>query len=312
MMKYYLYKGLFALLGRLPWTMLRGVSRALAFLLERVVRYRYVVVKSNLSRSFPSYTPAEIERTISEFYYYLVFQFLSSPKLLSLSAEQIKREHLLVEGIEIFGELKAQGHPITIILMGHYGNWELFSAGQIYFNDFGIQQDQLYRPLKDEAIDRVQREMRSAFGSDCTPKADIGRKLIGLMRGESQEGRTFAFIADQTPGRDGKVGLWVHFLNQPTAFLDGAERLARKFRLPVVYMDVERLADTRYIGRMKLLSREPHTLAEHELTRMYVAELERTISRAPAYWLWSHRRWKHTPPADVAQTIVNAERHGEG
>lgn len=308
-MKYYIYKGLFALLARFPWFMLRGMSRSLALLLGRVVRYRYAVVKGNLSRSFPDYTQTEIERTISEFYYYLVFQFLSSPKLLSLSAEQIKREHLFVEGIEIFGELKAQGHPITIILMGHYGNWELFSAGQIYFSDFGIQQDQLYRPLKDDAIDRVQREMRSAFGSDCTPKAEIGRKLIGLMKGESQKGRTFAFIADQTPGKDGKVGVWVNFLNQPTAFLDGAERLARKYRLPVVYMDVERLTDTRYIGRMKLLSREPHTLAEHELTCMYVEELERTISRAPAYWLWSHRRWKHTPPENMTSAVMNIKHH---
>jgi KDO2-lipid IV(A) lauroyltransferase len=28
--------------------------------------------------------------------------------------------------------------------------------------------------------------------------------------------------------------------------------------------------------------------------------LEQTILRAPQYWLWSHKRWKHKRPAPEA------------
>lgn len=295
-MKYQLYKSFFALLRRLPWSVLTALSKGIAALLRGPIAYRRAVVYDNLRRSFPEKSTAELERIAHDFYDHLVFQFLSSPKLLAQPTEVIKREHMLVEGMEIFSMLKAEGKPLSLILMGHCGNWELFSAGQIYFDEIGIQQEQLYRPLKDEALDRVQLEMRSALGSMTTPKDQVGRRLIQLMRQSPDSGHTIAFIADQTPGQDGRVGLWADFLNQPTAFLDGAERLAAKYQLPVVYMDVVRHNNRCYTGRMKLLSATPHLLPRHELTKLYIHELEQTIRRDPACWLWSHRRWKLKPP----------------
>lgn len=295
-MKYYFYKCAFALLAALPWGVLSWLSRAIAWLLCHVVQYRREVVRGNLKRSFPKRTPREIEVIARDFYEHLVFQFLASPKLLAQDEATLKSRHLQVSNLEVCAKLREQGYPVFLILMGHCGNWELFSAGQIYFSDLGIQQEQLYRPLKDRALDRVQREMRSAHGALCTPKAEIGRRLVGLMRQELPETRAIAFIADQTPGRDGRVGLWEEFLGQPTAFLDGAERIARKYGLPVVYLDIERRSNICYVGRFKLLSLDPQHQPLHELTRQYIRELEQTIERDPAAWLWSHRRWKHQPP----------------
>lgn len=33
---------------------------------------------------------------------------------------------------------------------------------------------------------------------------------------------------------------------------------------------------------------------EFEITDIYYQMFEKTIRRAPAYWLWSHDRWKRT------------------
>jgi len=42
------------------------------------------------------------------------------------------------------------------------------------------------------------------------------------------------------------------------------------------------------------MTRDAAAMGEYELTNDYFARLERTINRAPQYWLWSHNRWKRT------------------
>lgn len=295
-MGYHGYKLLFRLLTFIPWWLLEFISRCIAVSLHRVLCYRRAVVYDNLRRSFPECSPKETEAIARDFYCHLVYQLISAPKLLSQSEADIRQRHLLLEGLEVFEELGLDRRKVCIVMMGHCGNWELFSAGQVYFGPLGYQQEQLYRPLSNEALDRVQREMRSRYGSLTTPKADIGRRIIQLLRREVERPHILAFIADQTP-RPSVSKVWAHFLGRPTAFLDGAERLARKYDLPVVYMDVEYLGPSKYRGRMQLISSTPRMTAEGEITLKYVALLEQTIRRAPAYWLWSHKRWKFTPQA---------------
>ena len=35
-------------------------------------------------------------------------------------------------------------------------------------------------------------------------------------------------------------------------------------------------------------------MPEFAITNAYFSMLQETICRAPAYWLWSHNRWKRT------------------
>lgn len=295
--RYRCYKLLFRVLALMPWAMLEIIARGLAVCMHRWLRYRRTVVYANLERSFPKMTPKEREVIAQTFYLHLTYQFLSTPKLLSEPPSVIREQHLMLEGLEVFEQIKLTERNVCIVMMGHCGNWELFSAGQVYFAPLGFQQEQLYRPLKDAALDRVQLEMRAGYGSINTPKGEIGRRLIQLMRGAAERPHILAFIADQTP-RETVDKVWTTFLGQPTAFLDGAERLARKFDLPVVYMDIETLALNKYRGRMLLITDSPKALPLGDITRRYAALLERTIKRAPAYWLWSHKRWKLNPPTE--------------
>ncbi len=289
------------LLSLLPWEMIAFFSKVLSFIVYRLIAYRREVVTKHIQRSFPEKTDKEREAIIKEFYYHLVYTFLSSPKLLKLPKEVLKKRHLKVDGMNLFAELQAQGKKHFIILMGHCGNWELFSAGQIYFEELGIRQEQLYRPLRNKAYDKVQKEMRMRYGSIATPKAEIGRRMLKLIRDDKSEATVFAFIADQTP-KKGQVGLWTNFLNQETAFLDGAERLAKRFDLPVLYLDITREKDSVYRGEIKLISQTPKGTQDGEITQAYVNLLEETIRRTPSDWLWSHKRWKFTREEDKALT----------
>ncbi len=285
------------LLSLLPWRVITLLSKAIAFVIYRLVGYRRKVVESHIHRSFPQKTEKEQKEIVREFYYHLVYTFLSSPKLLKLPKDILKSKYLKIEGMELFAQLQAQGNKHFIILMGHCGNWELFSAGQIYFDALNLRQEQLYRPLKNKAFDKVQKEQRERYGSIATPKRDIGRRMLKLIRNKESEATVFAFIADQTP-KKGQVGLWTNFLNRETAFLDGAERLAKKFNLPVLYLDITREEDAVYRGEIKLISASPKETQSGEITQAYVNLLEETIQRTPSDWLWSHKRWKFTKEED--------------
>ncbi len=42
------------------------------------------------------------------------------------------------------------------------------------------------------------------------------------------------------------------------------------------------------------MTETPKETREGEITEMFAHKLEQTIRREPAYWLWSHKRWKMT------------------
>jgi len=115
-------------------------------------------------------------------------------------------------------------HPCAFAALGHLGNWELFSTGQLYFDQLGVTMDQVYRPLKSKLMDEFFAHQRQAFGATLTPKAQVARRLVEHLN--AAEGKTLmAMITDQAPGM-GHVHYFTLFLNQATAVLDGVERLA--------------------------------------------------------------------------------------
>jgi Kdo2-lipid IVA lauroyltransferase/acyltransferase len=88
---------------------------------------------------------------------------------------------------------------------------------------------------------------------------------------------------------------WVTFLNQPTGVYIGSEKLAKKLDLVVFYCEIMPDKPGKYQFEIKLITDNATTTPEHYITNTFFQMLEDSISKQPAYWLWSHRRWKHTP-----------------
>lgn len=290
---YLVVRMLYRILHLLPWWAIGIMARLGAMGLYAVVRYRRRLIEEHIRLCLPDLSAQEQRDTIWRFYHHLMLQFLSSPKVLYAPIDTIRARHIQVNNIEALSADMGD-RPVAIILMGHIGNWEILSAGATYFADHGLKMEQLYRPLSNPIMDRLQLELRNRHGAISTPKGDIGRSLMTLMRQpkEEQERRAIIFIADQTPS-PAYIGLWADFLHRPTPFLNGAERLARKFALPVYYADIYRDEDIRYRVELIPITSDGSTTAEGEVTMSFVRLLEATIRREPSLWLWSHKRWKH-------------------
>jgi KDO2-lipid IV(A) lauroyltransferase len=98
-------------------------------------------------------------------------------------------------------------------------------------------------------------------------------------------------IADQSPSSP-RLAYWVRFLNQDTATLHGPEKYARVHGLPVLYMDVQKVARGRYTFRFIEIAGDPRSLHTGEITQRFMTMLEEKIREHPEFYLWSHKRWK--------------------
>ena len=285
---YYILLGWAKANAMLPMRALYWVSDFLYLIIYRLAKYRVKVVRRNLRASFPEKSEAERLEIERQFYHHFADYIVETIKLAHISEKELQ-QRAYVQNPELVDQLIAKGHSTFVVFMGHYGNWEWYSGSSSRFKDCKIHQ--IYRPLNNRAVDRLFLYLRTRFNSYCIKKNDTFRDIVKLKRDKV---RTIViFLADQTPSR-GNLHYWTTFLNQDTPMLTGAERIARKLNLPVLFLDVQKLRRGYYTLEIKLLSESPKDMPENQLTEEYTRLLEQMIRRAPAYWLWTHKRWKYT------------------
>ena len=271
----------------LPMRLLYVLSDILYFLIYRVLKYRIWVVRRNLAASFPEKSEAERRRIEKGFYHHFADYIVETLKLAHISLEKLQ-QRAYVQNPEVVDRLMDQGHPCCILLMGHFGNWEWYSGSTTRFQDARMYQ--IYRPLNNKAVDKLFIWLRTKFGSFVLSKYETGRKLIQLQRNKVHS--VVIFLADQTPSRQ-NLHYWTNFLHQDTAILTGAERLARKLNIPVIFLDVQMLRRGYYTLELQLISDNPKETPENWITEEYARRMEKSILRHPEGWLWTHKRWKY-------------------
>ncbi len=292
--KLYESSGWLALLFRayavLPLPVMYLISDCLVFpLLYHLFRYRRKTVRINLQRSFPQKSAVELKMLERRFYKHFCDSIQETCHLLEMSEkEALKR--MVFENPEYPVQL-AEKHGGVLVVLGHYGNWEYESlyAMHLRYTD-AVNSYNVYKPLKNKAFDVLMHKIRTRFGGSNVAKNDIYRTVIRL-RNEGKQG-IFGLISDQSPNGN-SLGYWTNFLNQETAVMIGAERMAKQTGFAIVYADVLKTDRGHYQTTFRLVTDNPAETSEFDITERYTRLMEDTILRDPAFWLWTHKRWKH-------------------
>ncbi|MDX2063623.1 MAG: lysophospholipid acyltransferase family protein [Bacteroidia bacterium] len=273
-------------LSRLPLGVLYGVAWGLYVLVYHVLGYRRGVVDTNLRNAFPEKSEAERRAIARRCYRHLANLLLEALKSLTVSRAQVRQMFTLV-GTEVVEAQFAQGRSV-VLMLGHYGNWEMGAnavALALSRPLYGI-----YHAIANRRVDALVNRARSRFGMRLIEMRETARHFAA----HKDQVMATAFIADQSAPPENSY--WTTFLNQDTPFLQGGEKLARKYAQAVVYIEILPLRPGRYELRFELLSENAAETAPGELLERYVRRLEATIRQAPPYWLWTHKRWKHRRP----------------
>ncbi len=275
----------------LPMPVLFILSDILYFFIYYVAHYRKKVVRNNLKNSFPDKTKEELLKLERRFYHHFADYIIETIKLAHISQDELLRR-ANIRNPELVYDLLDKGHTCFIMIMGHYGNWEWFSGATARFEGRATIY-QVYRPLNNKAFDRLYIYLRTRFHSFGIKKNDTIRELIRLKQNKTHA--LLPFLADQTPSK-ANLHYWTMFLNQESAILTGPERIAKKLDIPIIYADTKKIKRGYYTVDFKLITDNPKETDEFQITENYARMMEQTILRDPAYWLWTHKRWKHKRP----------------
>lgn len=276
-----------ACLSRLPLRVHYWFADWLLYpLLYHVARYRRRLVAKNLALAFPEKSEAERQAIARAFYHQFTDTFVESIYGYRCSDAEMRRR-VVFEGMDEVNRLvDAAGGGI--FMLAHFGNWEWMASIQQWVSE-GVTEMNIYRRLKNGAMDRLMLALRAKRGGVCVEKQRVLREMV-RYRAEKKP-VTVGLLSDQKP-RPEVTRTWVDFLHQETGFLDGGEVLGKKFGYPVFYLYITREERGYYRVRMKTLAADPKNTAEGEITTAYARVLEQNIQEQPALWLWTHNRWK--------------------
>lgn len=283
------YIGLW-LLAIIPFSVLYILSDFIYFWIYYIIRYRRKVVSTNLKNSFPEKSATELKNIERRFYHYLCDYMLEDAKLLRMSEKELSK-HMTYENTETYLRMIEERGGI-VVLIPHYANFEwLIGMGSIMrHGDLPVQ---VYKPLKDAYLDGIFKYIRSRFGGYNVPKHSTAREVVRLKHAGKK--MAIGLITDQSPN-DKEAHYWTTFLNQDTVFMDGAERIAKMMNFPVFYSELSKERRGYCSVEFELLIENPKETVDGEITEIFARRLEQTIRKDPAYWLWSHKRWKLKRP----------------
>lgn len=269
----------------MPFRVLYFISDFCFLVVWFFIGYRKKVVYNNLKNSFPGLNNQEIKSISKKFYRHFLDLFIETIKLSHLPEKEI-RKRVKYKNIQLLEDYYRQGKSV-ITIFGHYCNWEWHAGFPLHSSHKTIA---LYKPLKDKRFDSWLLKLRRRFGAELVPTMRIMHALFHYHG----QGILFncAFLADQSPQLK-NTHHWINFLNQQTIVLLSAEKIARRFNIPVVYMKMQKLKRGYYTCEVVNLTSDPSCVEEFGITQMFFNKLEEQIREQPELWLWSHRRWRH-------------------
>lgn len=285
---YHIIYALWYVLSLLPLKLLYFISDILYLLVYYIIRYRRKTVKENLIGSFPDKKRDDIVKIEKEFYHFFCDYIVETIKLLSISKQNLKKR-MIFEGVdEIVKKMSSEDKNFCFVYLGHYCNWE-WIASLPYWVPNDVLCGQIYHPLKNKAFDELFLNLRNHFGGECISMKETLRKIVELKR--SRQKTIIGFISDQSP-KWNSIHHWTTFFNRETPVFTGTEKIGKQVGALIYYADVKRIKRGYYQCTFKYVTNDPKSIPDFEMTDFYTKTLQKMISEAPAFWLWSHKRWK--------------------
>ncbi|MCM0667766.1 lysophospholipid acyltransferase family protein [Flavobacterium tyrosinilyticum] len=273
------------LISILPFPIFYLFSDFVCFLVYRVIGYRKKVVRENLALTLPHLSDAERKVIEKKFYKHMCDMFLEMIKTMSMSPEEMERR-FHVTNIDLVRDYAKRGKSV-ILVASHYASYEWL----LTINPkLGFQGVAVYKRLANPYFDKLVRKIRSKYNTEMIET----RKAIPTMAKNQREGilSLYGLASDQSPKME-RIFHSMKFMGVEVPVHTGAETLAKKYDLAVLFVEVKKARRGYYEATFIPLADNPKDFENFKITEMYLKEVEKQILEAPEFYLWTHKRWKH-------------------
>ena len=273
------------LISILPFRLLYAFSDLIYFFMYYVFGYRKKTVQDNLHLVFPDKSEKEINRITKAFYHHLCDMIVEAIKSLTITETEMKK-HFTFANVELIQDVEKLNKSIAL-MCAHYGSWEWMFILQTYIKYRG---NAVYKRLGNKYFDRLVRRIRAKYNSHLITTKNIIPELTNLKK----EGipSINGFVSDQSP-KANKGFHWKEFMGIKVPIYTGAEMLAKRMDMAVVFFKVKRLKRGYYEATFETITLSPNDYKDYEISDKFLALVEKQIYEAPEYYLWTHKRWKH-------------------
>ena len=273
------------IISKLPFRLFYWFSDCIYILVYYIIGYRKKIVRNNILIALPHVS--EEKRLVIEkkFYQHMCDMFLEMIKTMSISTEEMK-ERFKITNIELLKEYEQKNKSI-ILLAAHYASWEwLLSINEsTSFKCYGV-----YKKVNNKYFDAKVRAIRSKFKSILVTTDNT----IALINDNEKNGimSLYGLASDQSP-QVHKTFHWQQFMGITVPVHTGAEMLAKRYDLEVVFAKVKKVKRGYYEATFVPIANNPKSIPDYEITDAYLKEVEQQILEAPEFYFWTHKRWKH-------------------
>ncbi len=273
------------IISKLPFRLFYWFSDCIYILVYYIIGYRKKIVRNNILIALPNVS--EEKRLVIEkkFYHHMCDMFLEMIKTMSISSEEMK-QRFKITNIELLKEYEQKNKSI-ILLAAHYASWEwLLSINEsTSFKCYGV-----YKKVNNKYFDAKVRAIRSKFKSVLVTTDNT----IALINDNEKNGvmSLYGLASDQSP-QVHKTFHWQQFMGITVPVHTGAEMLAKRYDLEVVFAKVKKVKRGYYEATFVPIANNPKSIPDYEITDAYLKEVEQQILEAPEFYFWTHKRWKH-------------------
>jgi len=272
------------LISILPYRMFYGFSDFVCFFVYRVLGYRKKVVRDNLELVFPMKSKEEINRIQKDFYKHMCDMFLEMVKTMNLSKAQVKKRYHIVN-IDILKEIEKE--KSMLIVCSHYANWEWNVSINNYVQAKGYA---VYQKIGNKYFDSWTRKVRARWNTTLINQQETTKTIVANVRQGIIAG--YGMVSDQSP-QVHRARYWSEFMGIKVPIINGAEVLARKLDLAVVFLKVSKVKRGYYQAEFIPITTSGKSTGENEITERFLRLAEQQIYEKPEHYLWTHKRWKH-------------------
>lgn len=269
----------------LPFRLLYVLSDGVYLIIYYIIGYRKKTVRYNLKLALPHLNDQERLLLEKKSFRHLCDLFLEVVKTMSISEREMDKRFQF-SNLEVYKELERKGKSIAL-LCGHYASYEWMISMNKYIDFKGYA---IYKKIANPYFDNLMKKIRSKHKAYLiTTKETI---QVVLNNQANNEIAVYGFAGDQSP-KPAQIKHWGTFMGVEVPIHTGAEMLAKRFDMNVIYLKVKRIKRGNYQASFEVLTENIKDIPDYQITDTFMHKLEQQILEAPEFYFWTHRRFKH-------------------